>query len=468
MAAATRLACRWVWPCLIAAAYFVASGRLASTQPPDLKEDVERRFEMQLKLVREAEARRAALLPDGVIQDRSQLRPDVFDDVAEDPIIKPAVVPPAKPGLITWQFRSLALGTQNPRSPESLAIQFSQVLETKVLAIQLVCGLTDVQKQKLTLAGQGDIQRLLDLIETQLAACRLLDERGAQEIPREAVEKALIASAAIESGPFNEHSIFSKTLNNSLTGRQRGDYDIYRKIERLGGKVHLRSRGNRDLLSIRMTDASFNNEGLVHFRKLTDLQGLILDYTQVSDSGLVHLADLTRLEILDLGGTGVTGSGLRHLRNLQHLQWLDLRRTPLTDTGVAELRPLTNLRSLHLEHTQITGAAFESLTNLTNLEILQLTQTRFNDAGLAHLRKFKNLKELSLEGTKITDEGVRHLAGLARLESLDLRRTAITDAGLADLAGLTHLQSLYLFGTQVTDDGVAKFNRSLPETRVIR
>lgn len=483
MAVTARSALRWVCPWLIAAVCHLTSDCWAVAQAPDPREEEDRRIELQLKLAIEAAIRQEALRQEALrrellrqellrrdlgILERRESGPDEFDNFADEPNVQLPQGPPAIPEFITGQFRRLIFGSQNVRSNDTLGPRLNLILETKVRDLHLICGLTDIQKQKLALAGQGDIKRFLDVIEAQFAACRLLDQRGERDFPRELVERALILSAALDSGPFNDQSIFLKTLNNSLSARQRSDYEIYRNIERLRGKVHLRSRGLREILTIRMTDAAFADEGLVHFRRLTNLQGLILDYTQVSDDGLANLADLTRLELLDLGGTGVTGSGLRHLQNMQHLLWLDLRRTRLTDAGLAELHPLTDLQRLHLEHTQITGAGFENLANLTNLETLQLTQTRFNDAGLAHLRHFKNLKELSLEGTKITDEGVRHLAGLTRLESLDLRRTAVTDAGLVHLAGLTRLQSLYLFGTQITDDGVARLNRALPETRVIR
>jgi Leucine rich repeat len=470
MAAPGRRLRRSARLCLTVSLCFLATNLPARGDDGARQAEAARNVELRRKLEVEFEARalREARLRKAGVQERERLGADDFDDIADEPIAKRVDDPLATPGRITSQFRNYAFGTQITRLTDNLSFRLNQILETKVLAVHLLCGLTDAQKQKVSLAGQGDIQRLLDRIERQLAACQLLDQQGVNEIPNEFVNSALVLRATIDSGPFNEQSIFMKTLNNSMTAQQQGDYEAYRNLERLGGKVHLRSRGLRELQTIRMTDAAFTDAGSVHLRRLTKLEGLILDYTQVSDAGLPNLADLTRLELLDLGGTQVTGTGLRHLRNMQHLQWLDLRRTPLTDAGLAELRPLTGLRALHLEYTQITGTGFENLASLTILETLQLIQTRFSDASVAHLRNFQKLKVLSLEGTKITDDGVRHLSGLSQLESLDLRRAAVTDAGLVHLAGLARLQSLYLFGTQVTDEGVSKLKRALPELRVTR
>jgi hypothetical protein len=469
MAVGTRSARRRIWPRLIAAACLLACACLTVAEDSPAKTDGDRKAELLRVRELQPEKIRQALFQNGPTNNDQQLEYDVSNDADDEPINRRFVE--RMPNLrltITSQFQNLAFGTRTGVSSDNLSMRLGQILDARVLAVHLVCRLTEAQRQKLILAGRGDIARLVSLIERQLEACRLLDERSAAAVPREIAESAAVVRTAIESGPFHERSIYLKTLTNSLSEKQRADYDVYRRIERLGGKVHLRSRENREIQTIRMTDAAFRDSGLIDICRLTNLQGLILDYTQVTDAGLAHLENLTELEILDLGGTGVTGSGLPHLRHLQKLQWLDLRRTPLTDLGLAELGPLTGLRALHAEHTPITGAGFENLARLTNLETLKLTQTRVGDAGLAHLRQFKQLKELSLEGTTVTDEGLRHLSGLTCLESLDLRRTAVTDAGLVHLAGLSRLQNLYLFGTDVTDAGIASLSRSLPDTQIVR
>ncbi len=57
-----------------------------------------------------------------------------------------------------------------------------------------------------------------------------------------------------------------------------------------------------------MTDA-----GLVHLRRLTKLELLLLDHTPVSDAGLEHLKGLTALRSLDLSETRVTAAGVAGL-----------------------------------------------------------------------------------------------------------------------------------------------------------
>ncbi|HUT94967.1 MAG TPA: hypothetical protein VMY37_36250 [Thermoguttaceae bacterium] len=61
--------------------------------------------------------------------------------------------------------------------------------------------------------------------------------------------------------------------------------------------------GSRDI-----TDA-----GLEHVARMTNLQALHLDYSQVTDSGVEHLGRLKNLNHLDLTGTSFTREGLERL-----------------------------------------------------------------------------------------------------------------------------------------------------------
>ena len=58
-----------------------------------------------------------------------------------------------------------------------------------------------------------------------------------------------------------------------------------------------------------MTDA-----GLVHLKRLTQLQQLYLERTKVTDAGLEHLKGLTQLRNLDLSQTEVTDEGVKKLQ----------------------------------------------------------------------------------------------------------------------------------------------------------
>jgi hypothetical protein len=394
---------------------------------------------------------------------------DDFDDLAADEV--PASVPmpvQAKMGAALGQFMQTVFGGYQGDVFGAAGNQLEFLLQARLSTADLVCGLSPEQKQKLQLAGRGDIKRLLDEIHVQRRRCELLDTGVRQQLPEDVVRVARSLRETLEAGPFGSGSMYVKALGRVLTGGQHGQYEKYLALERLGGRMHLRPRGDDEIKALRMTKATLTDEGLAPLAGLTGLKSLNLDYTQVTDAGMANLESLTSLEVLEMEGTQVRGPGLVHIRGMQSLQMLDLRRSKLDDAALVHLHGLAALKVLQLAHTRVTGSGLVHLADLPSLETLFLIQTPVGDAGLAGLAGMAHLREINLEGTEVTDAGLPHIARLASLVTLDLRRTRVTDAGLIHLHGLKNLQAVYLFGTQVTANGAAELERKLPETRVVR
>lgn len=212
----------------------------------------------------------------------------------------------------------------------------------------------------------------------------------------------------------------------------------------------------------RITDA-----GLVHLKRLTNLEGLILADPGIHDAGLAHLIGLTRLRDLTLGSTQVTDAGLKQLSAWPTLTRLALSHMPnITDAGLVSLTELPNLRELELNGPDVTNACLARLRGLPHLTKLGISCTRVSDAGLEHLRNLNALEYLDFHGTHIKDTGMKHLGALRSLRHLSLDGTAITDAGLPGLFGLSQLRELNLSDTRVTSAGVAALKKALPECKV--
>jgi hypothetical protein len=102
-------------------------------------------------------------------------------------------------------------------------------LRANVESVDRVCRLTDAQKQKLKLAGRGDIKRLSDRIEDlreRLQSRYFADENGRQ-LEAMARELSRIGSPLrreMELGPFGDGSLFAKTLRTLLTPDQAAEY----------------------------------------------------------------------------------------------------------------------------------------------------------------------------------------------------------------------------------------------------
>jgi hypothetical protein len=110
-------------------------------------------------------------------------------------------------------------------SVEAAQVRLSRVLTKRIEAIHRSCGLNDSQKKKLELAGRGVIKQLIDSIATQKQAflSEGRDELAAIRYLYESAE-VLALRKKLRDGPFDEDSLFAKTIGNVLTPEQAAKY----------------------------------------------------------------------------------------------------------------------------------------------------------------------------------------------------------------------------------------------------
>lgn len=95
--------------------------------------------------------------------------------------------------------------------------------------------------------------------------------------------------------------------------------------------------------------------------QLSEDTPLYLYDTNVTDAGLVHLKKLTQLEVLFLVNIKATDAGIKHLQGMTTLRELNLSGTAIGDAGLKYLEGLTNLEELTLYDTNVTDAGVETL-----------------------------------------------------------------------------------------------------------
>ncbi len=89
-------------------------------------------------------------------------------------------------------------------------------------------GLTAAQKQRLHLAGRGDIKRMFDRVDDarrRLQAEVVDDIGGLQKLSARMSQESRVLRTGIRMGPFGEGSLFAKTLKNALTADQIAAYE---------------------------------------------------------------------------------------------------------------------------------------------------------------------------------------------------------------------------------------------------
>jgi hypothetical protein len=106
------------------------------------------------------------------------------------------------------------------------------LLNQKIKAVEKFCRLTDAQKQKLQLAGRGDIKRFTDRMEALRPAFQqvhvVVNEDDAREVSTWAGTLAWDAKTlrtTLRLGLFEEGSLFAKTLSTSVATDQLAAYD---------------------------------------------------------------------------------------------------------------------------------------------------------------------------------------------------------------------------------------------------
>ena len=201
---------------------------------------------------------------------------------------------------------------------------------------------------------------------------------------------------------------------------------------------------------MRLVGATFDNVTLESLARITTLEDLVLDESNISDTDLKLLSTLTRLKRFSLARTPITDNGLVHLSELPVLTTLILNSSyHVTDKGLETLGRMKHLEDVSLLDTTVTLPGLVSLSG--RHRTLQINSPH----GVLGDRK------LALSGTEITDDGLLRLYNARQLQGVELPQR-ITDRGFRHLHGLTELKYLVAAGTTITDQGLRELLAQTP------
>ncbi len=246
-----------------------------------------------------------------------------------------------KPPVEIWRARFQYASANKFLDPVTTHAFFENCLRQKIVIVDQVCGLTDTQKQKLMLAGHGDIKRGYDHameLETHFQLVQN-DVKKVNELCQDALW--IRCGLIVLSG---DDSLFAKVLEKSLTAEQSARYQPLRDVYRMGGRARINESSSAEGLLIILDDTAFGGRGFMRLTVVPNLQSLSLSGTQVTDAGLAHLKELPSLERLNLRDTQITDAGLARLGGMAKLESLDLQKTQVTDAGSSALKELAGLR----------------------------------------------------------------------------------------------------------------------------
>ena len=207
-------------------------------------------------------------------------------------------------------------------------------------------------------------------------------------------------------------------------------------------------------------DAVIVRELLAAASRLTRLEHFSLwTGAQILGDDIARLADAPNLKSLtlkfSLDGETVHAV-LPAVGKLTQIERLYLEGTQLSRAELAQLGALTNLKSLTLECLGQWDAdesemgegepgMLEQFPILPRLESLDLFNGFITDRDLRRLARFPRLRGLGLEGTRVTDAGLAELAPLESLEELAIGEDMATVGGLESLAALKRLRAVHVY-----------------------
>jgi thiol-disulfide isomerase/thioredoxin/Leucine-rich repeat (LRR) protein len=200
-------------------------------------------------------------------------------------------------------------------------------------------------------------------------------------------------------------------------------------------------------------DPSITDHAVDSLCTCANLEYLDISGAELTDAGLQRLAaKLTNLRGLVLDFTKVTPKGMRHLAGFAKLEQLRVQGIPLDDEIAGYLANLSNLRGLTGD-TEFSDAGVKKLGTLQNLESLDLDGHLVTDASMPVLKGMRELRELSIQHTRITDEGFAMLAGAPSIERIQLTGNRVTTRCIETLAEMPRLRRVGLMSIVPRVDG---------------
>jgi hypothetical protein len=186
-------------------------------------------FLLLLSSMMAATCRAQGLVVEGAVEAGEDVEEEKADEVAAARVNRAFFV------LNDAQFDQWVFG--GPRNSRAGRSRLDALLSLQVDAVARTCGVSDLDRKKLLLAGRGDIKRFFDLVEEKRKKFDRVktDQNKVGEIYRELLPLQL----AVNSGLFGDGSLYSKTLKRILSPE---DEMRYQQLVREKNQFRYRAR----------------------------------------------------------------------------------------------------------------------------------------------------------------------------------------------------------------------------------
>jgi WD40 repeat protein len=147
------------------------------------------------------------------------------------------VVPDPSLQAFADEFDQLIQRDRLPLDATAAGDRFNEILARKVAALDRTYSLSQSQKQKLKLAGRGDIKRFEDRLDGERQKFVAARRGGSADAVRAASAGIGVLRATMESGPFGEESLFVKAQKTILSTEQLRTHERRRQLAAQSSKA---------------------------------------------------------------------------------------------------------------------------------------------------------------------------------------------------------------------------------------
>lgn len=212
-------------------------------------------------------------------------------------------------------------------------------------------------------------------------------------------------------------------------------------------------------------------EGAQHMAELAKLDpnclfGINVKRLEVTDDDLKYVAKLTGLEHIELEGTDVTTKGIVNLDPLKNLRFLGCDKTLIRGDSMSSIAKHTKLENLVIGHNDLDDDSLKYLAALSKVTNLQVDNVHLSNKGLEHLLKLPALRVLKISGNnRISDLSIKMMEN-TKIESLNVQSTGVGPASLPSFLKFRRLNHLKLEGRNFSPDQQQQFKKRLRPVKV--
>ena len=146
----------------------------------------------------------------------AQLADDVEPDAPAEPVVQNNFMM-ADENFDQWVFNNGSTSAQAKTKAET-------VLKLQIEDLDRICTLTEPQKKKLRLAGQGDLKRFYDLVEEKRRKFKAV--QNDQQKFNEIWQDIQPLQQRVAAGFFNDGSIYQRTIRKVLDQEQLSKFEV--------------------------------------------------------------------------------------------------------------------------------------------------------------------------------------------------------------------------------------------------